>query len=161
MRKSFLLHLDSLCILDEMTSEQAGEFIKAIYHYQITGELPKLDFAIKMAITPFVNQFVRDAERKDKENRETYVYHVLLSKNTDKFVKIGVSFFLDQRYSEFRRLGYEVKEIAIEKFELKSDAELRERQLHEYFSFLRYDPIEKFAGYTECFSLEILNHMAI
>ena len=65
MRKSFILHLDSLCILDEMTSEQAGEFIKAVYHYQITGELPKLDFAIKMAITPFVNQFARDAEKYD------------------------------------------------------------------------------------------------
>lgn len=63
MRKSFILHLDSLCILDEMTNEQAGEFIKAIYHYQITGELPKLDFAIKMAIMPFVNQFIRDEEK--------------------------------------------------------------------------------------------------
>lgn len=46
-----------------MTSEQAGDFIKAIYHYQINGELPKLDFAIKMAIIPFVNQFVRDEEK--------------------------------------------------------------------------------------------------
>lgn len=63
MRKSFILHLDSLCILDEMTSEQAGDFIKAIYHYQINGELPKLNFAIKMAIIPFVNQFVRDEEK--------------------------------------------------------------------------------------------------
>ena len=61
-KKSFLLHIDSLIVLPEMSNEQAGIFIKAIYHYQMTGELIELDFGLKMAITPFINQFKRDNE---------------------------------------------------------------------------------------------------
>lgn len=61
-RKSFILHIDSLSILDEMTNEQAGVFIKKIYQYQTKGEIKDIDFAIKMAINPFINQFKRDEE---------------------------------------------------------------------------------------------------
>lgn len=54
------MHLDSLSILEKMNDEQAGIFIKAIYQFQITGQLPQLDFSLEMAITPFINQFTRD-----------------------------------------------------------------------------------------------------
>ena len=43
-----------------MTNEQAGVFIKTIYKYQLTGESPALDFAMEMAIAPFINQYKRD-----------------------------------------------------------------------------------------------------
>lgn len=71
MNKSFILHLDSLQVLDKMTDEQSGKFIKAIYHYQSTGELPVLDFGLDMAITPFINQFKRDKKKweEEKQNR--------------------------------------------------------------------------------------------
>lgn len=61
--KSFILHKDSLFVLNEMTNEQAGKFIKAIFEYQVSGKLPPLDFGLKMAISPFVNQFKRDQEK--------------------------------------------------------------------------------------------------
>jgi hypothetical protein len=61
-RKSFIVHKDSLVILDEMSNEQAGIFIKSIKFYQEKGCLPELDFGLKMAITPFINQFQRDEE---------------------------------------------------------------------------------------------------
>lgn len=61
-RKSFIIHKDSLVILDEMSNEQAGIFIKSIKFYQEKGCLPELDFGLKMAITPFINQFQRDEE---------------------------------------------------------------------------------------------------
>jgi hypothetical protein len=65
-RQSFIIHNDSLVILDEMTNEQAGILIKSIYFYQKTGKLPDLDFGLKMAITPFINQFLRDEENYRK-----------------------------------------------------------------------------------------------
>jgi len=66
MRKSFILHIDSLSILDKMNNEQAGIFIKTLYEYQASGKLPELDFAMNMALTPFFNQFSRDAEKYKK-----------------------------------------------------------------------------------------------
>jgi len=57
------LHIDSLSILDKMNNEQAGIIFKAIYHYQTTGESPELDFAMDMAFTPFLNQFIRDDDK--------------------------------------------------------------------------------------------------
>lgn len=65
-RKSFIIHNDSLAILDDMTNEQAGILIKSIKFYQKNGVLPELDFGLKMAITPFINQFIRDEENYQK-----------------------------------------------------------------------------------------------
>lgn len=62
-RNSFILHLDSLKILDKMTPIQAGTFIKLIYEYQKTGKIKKIDFSMEMAIIPFLNQFKRDEKK--------------------------------------------------------------------------------------------------
>ena len=61
MKKSFILHVDSLSVLNELTNEQAGILFKAIKDYQ-NGINPELDFALRMAFLPFENQFKRDAE---------------------------------------------------------------------------------------------------
>lgn len=61
-KKSFILHIDSLVILNELTNEQKGILFDAIYRYHL-GEEIKLDFGMKMAFIPFQNQFIRDNER--------------------------------------------------------------------------------------------------
>lgn len=61
--KSFILHLDSLVILEKLSDEQAGKIFKAIYTYQKTNEILQLDFALDLAFTPFLNQFARDEEK--------------------------------------------------------------------------------------------------
>lgn len=66
MRKSFILHIDSLSILEKMPDEVAGKFIKILHQYQKTGEVPEMDFALEMAVEPFLNQFKRDKEKYDK-----------------------------------------------------------------------------------------------
>jgi hypothetical protein len=62
MKTGFILHLDSLSVLDELTHEQAGILFKAIRDYNL-GKEPELDFAMRMAFIPFKNQFERDLEK--------------------------------------------------------------------------------------------------
>lgn len=61
-RKSFLLHFDSLCILDDLTDEQSGKLLKAMRDYHLGHEL-NLDPLLKIAFSPFKNQFIRDDEK--------------------------------------------------------------------------------------------------
>lgn len=65
MRKSFILHLDSLSVLDKLTLEQAGLFIIAIRNYKLTGEIPS-EFWLQMALEPFINQFKRDDDKYEE-----------------------------------------------------------------------------------------------
>lgn len=73
--KSFVVHKDSLNILEELTDEEAGKLIKAIFKYQVTGEVEKLERGLHFIFTGFVNQFKRDQEKYihkcevNKENR--------------------------------------------------------------------------------------------
>jgi hypothetical protein len=64
-KKSFMLHLDSLEILDELTNEQAGLLLKAFKDYHTDQEL-NLDPIIKMCFVPFRNQFIRDEDKYQK-----------------------------------------------------------------------------------------------
>ena len=64
-KKSFLLHIDSLDILDDLTNGQAGVLFKAIKAYQHNEEFP-LDSVVKIAFSPFKNQFFRDDEKYTK-----------------------------------------------------------------------------------------------
>lgn len=61
-RKSFILHIDSLDVLSELSDEQTGALFKAMLHYQKTGEV-NLDGLLKVVFIPFKNQFDRDNEK--------------------------------------------------------------------------------------------------
>ena len=61
-KKSFLLHIDSLDILDDLTNGQAGVLFKAIKAHQ-KNENFDLDSIVKVAFSPFKNQFNRDNEK--------------------------------------------------------------------------------------------------
>ena len=61
-KKSFLLHIDSLDILDDLTNGQAGVLFKAIKAYQHNDDFP-LDSIVKIAFSPFKNQFARDDDK--------------------------------------------------------------------------------------------------
>ena len=64
MKKSFILHIDSLSILDELNDEQSGKLFKAIYNYQ-SGVESELDIITKIAFSSFKAQFIRDDEQYD------------------------------------------------------------------------------------------------
>jgi len=59
MKKSFLLYIDSLSVLDELTDEQAGKLFKAVKLYQETNE-SGLDGILNAVFVSFRNQFERD-----------------------------------------------------------------------------------------------------
>lgn len=61
-RKSFIIHKDSLSVLDELTDAQAGQLFKAIKSYQ-TEQDYELDNVLRIAFASFKNQFIRDAEK--------------------------------------------------------------------------------------------------
>ena len=65
MKSSFILHIDSLCILDDLDDVQKGQLFFAIYKYQL-GEEIDLPPLIKIAFSQFKNQFIRDNETYQK-----------------------------------------------------------------------------------------------
>lgn len=62
MKKSFILHLDSLEVLDVLTPEQTKELFLAFRDYHLGNEI-KLNGLMKAVFTPFRNQFDRDSEK--------------------------------------------------------------------------------------------------
>mgnify|MGYP003660492597 CR=1 FL=1 len=64
MKKSFIIHIDSLGILDELTDEQAGQLFKEIYNYH-NPKKPKetqITQVVKLAFYSFKSQFERDLQ---------------------------------------------------------------------------------------------------
>lgn len=69
-KKSFILHLDSLDVFDDLNNQEAGELIKTIIKYQrlkhdgITFDLSEIDNTlIRVAFKQFKAQFDRDYEK--------------------------------------------------------------------------------------------------
>jgi hypothetical protein len=63
-KKSFILHIDSLDVLDDLSDQQTGQLFKAIRDYQNGNEV-KLDGLMNAVFKTFKNQFLRDANKYD------------------------------------------------------------------------------------------------
>ena len=64
MKTSFILHLDSLDVLNDLNNEQKAELFQAIYDYHKGNDI-KLSGLMKAVFTPFKNQFERDLQKYD------------------------------------------------------------------------------------------------
>ena len=62
MKKSFVIHMDSLDVLDHLSDEQAGQLLKAFKAYHQNQSFD-LDPILSIAFVPFKNQFERDLEK--------------------------------------------------------------------------------------------------
>ncbi len=62
IKKSFIIHIDSLGILDELTDEQAGQLFKLIYEYHNPNKPKQTQITqlVNLAFYPFKSQFERD-----------------------------------------------------------------------------------------------------
>lgn len=65
MRKSFIVHIDSLAVLDELTDSQCGELLRAMKSHHDGTEF-KLSPITKIVFSPFKAQFARDEEKYQK-----------------------------------------------------------------------------------------------
>lgn len=61
-KKSFLLHIDSLDILDDLEDQQVSNLFRAIKAFH-KGEDFEIDNITRVAFIPFKNQFIRDDEK--------------------------------------------------------------------------------------------------
>ena len=61
--KSFVLYKDFHDQLKELTAEQAGHLLKAIYAFQLDDEYSVTDPLVKFALKGFVSQFKRDNDK--------------------------------------------------------------------------------------------------
>lgn len=61
-RKSFVLHFDSLEILDQLTDEQCGKLLLAFREFHLGNEID-LDQTLSLVFFPFKKQFERDREK--------------------------------------------------------------------------------------------------
>ena len=92
----------------------------------------------------------------NKKNNLPILYIIRCFNKSENFIKIGKT--SDKIYDRFNRskipYSYEVIK------EIKDSAEFiwdKEIELHKKFKDYKYKPILKFPGYTECFTLEVLD----
>ena len=65
MKKSFVLYIDHLSVLDELTDEQAGQLFKAI-NAHVNNKDYALNGLLNAVFIPFRNQIDRDTEKYNK-----------------------------------------------------------------------------------------------
>lgn len=58
-KTSFIIHLDSLDVIDDLSDEQCGELLRAMKAYHLEDDFTP-SFMVKLAFLPFRNRFVAD-----------------------------------------------------------------------------------------------------
>ena len=74
VKKSSIVHHDSLSVVSEMPDEMAGRFVKNLLCLMKGEGVDIDDLSMKMALHPFISQFKRDQEayenRYGRKNRQ-------------------------------------------------------------------------------------------
>jgi len=63
MKKSFLLHYDSLSVIDKMTDGQVGKLLRKMKSYHNWNDYDPEDIVVEIAFEQFKNQFDRDIKK--------------------------------------------------------------------------------------------------
>ena len=66
MKKSFILHYDSLSVIDKMTDDQTGKLLRMMKSYHNGRDYICNDFAVELVFEQFKNQFDRDLEKYNR-----------------------------------------------------------------------------------------------
>lgn len=70
MKKSFVLHYDSLDVLEAMTDEQCWKLLKKMRSYHNGNDYVSGDQLVDVVFIPLKNQFDRDNEKREQEKEK-------------------------------------------------------------------------------------------
>lgn len=96
-RPGFLLYLNQKTIIDELTDEEAGILIKALYEYEENRQVPKLNKMLKIIFLQFKNTLDNDAKKyeekcaKNKENIDNYWKNRKKQTDTNEYERIQMN----------------------------------------------------------------------
>ena len=62
-KDSFILYLEQKQIFEMLTNEEAGQLIKAIFEYEDTGQIVRLDRSLQIAFLPIKSALDRNKEK--------------------------------------------------------------------------------------------------
>lgn len=62
-QNSFVLYKDSIDVVEKLTDEQAGQLIKAIFRYEVNGEVPELDLVTDIVFATMRQHLDRNKAR--------------------------------------------------------------------------------------------------
>jgi hypothetical protein len=65
MKESFILYVEQKEIIDMLTDEEAGKIFKAIYEYELTGNVTELPYTLKLIFIPIKQSLERNKEKYD------------------------------------------------------------------------------------------------
>jgi hypothetical protein len=92
-----------------------------------------------------------------ERNINVYLYLIRLYNDNEEFLKIGITNYPENRYLEFKKVGYKIDEIFRWQYKNRTKVFDVERKCHNEFAFFKYTPLNKFGGFTECFSIDLLS----
>ena len=174
-KKSFVLYADMIYSIEYLTNEEKGILFQHILEYVNDMNPVMEDRLILTAWKPIENQLKRDLDKWEnkkckfsqaglmsakskrlQKGRQLYILKV--SNNEEFFIKVGITdSSVGRRFSSkdtFKGTDYKF-EIAYQFF-IENPLKLEE-SIKENYGTLRYSPLQKFGGHTECFCLDALN----
>ena len=100
-----------------------------------------------------------ESEDVSANRKENFLYIIKLSSKDEEFIKVGISENIKNRFQVFKKYGYDITIINKIKFQSLDHLKAEELLIQETYQPYKYTPKYKFAGYTECFNINIMQHI--
>jgi len=181
-KKSFVAYSDWYGTFKALPDDIAGRLIKHVFSY-VNDENPTTDdFMVNALFEQIKSTLKRDLEKWESKKSvfskageesgkvrsldcKNQVYVIRLYSGTESFIKIGVTYGdIKKRFSQgkngIKQAGYNY-EILSQFYESNLNGSVLELEsfFHEKFKVFAYTPINKFSGYTECFTENVINEI--
>lgn len=150
-KSSFLLYCDIIHMVIKLPDDKAGKLFKQLLEY-VNDKNPETDdMIVQIAFEPIKQQIIH--------HNKCFFYMVLLRNKNETFIKVGISYNVRLRISEYKNYGYLVELLTKKEFKNKNESYIHEQYFIKNNMKLKYTPRVKFPGYTECFNINLLKKL--